>query len=55
VHLENHQTAARERAAIDAQIAAIADDEEFLAEGVAMAEEAMAAGWEALLLSEAED
>ena len=47
-----HELAARERAEIDAQILAIAGDEEFLAEGEAMAEEAMAAGWEALLIGE---
>ena len=47
-----HELAARERAEIDAQFAALAGDEELIAEGVAMAEEAMAAGWEALLISE---
>lgn len=47
-----HELAVRERAEIDAQILAIAGDEEFLAEGEAMAEEAMAAGWEALLIGE---
>lgn len=52
---ENHRTAARERAAIDAQFAGMEDDKELIAEGEAMAEAAMEAGWEALLLGEADD
>jgi hypothetical protein len=49
-----HELAAGERPEIDAQIALMADDPELIAEGFVMAEEAMAAGWGALLLSERE-
>jgi hypothetical protein len=43
---------AQESAAIDATFAALAHDEEFQAESVAFAEEAVASGWEALRLAE---
>jgi hypothetical protein len=52
MYAENYRTAARARADIDAQIAIMADDKEMIAEGEAMAEADMAAGWEALLLGE---
>ncbi len=48
------ELAAQERAAIDAAFAALADDVEFQAESVALAEEAVPGGWEALRLAENE-
>ena len=50
-----HVEAAQERAAIDAAFAALADDQEFQAEAIAMAEEAVLSGWEALQIAEAEE
>jgi metal-responsive CopG/Arc/MetJ family transcriptional regulator len=50
-----HELAARERAAIDAEIALMANDPELIAEGLVLAEEAVKAGWEALQLSEREE
>jgi metal-responsive CopG/Arc/MetJ family transcriptional regulator len=49
-----HELAARERADIDAAYAALRGDHELQAESVALAEEAMSAGWEALGLGESE-
>jgi metal-responsive CopG/Arc/MetJ family transcriptional regulator len=47
------ELAARERAAIDAAFAALANDQDFHDELVAISEEGAAAGWEALRLAEA--
>ena len=49
------ELAAQERAEIDAAFAALADDEEFHAESIAFAEEAVQAGWEALKIAEADE
>ena len=49
------ELAAQVRAAIDAAFAALADDETFQSESTALAEEAVAAGWEALRRSEVEE
>lgn len=46
---------ALERAEIDAAFAAAADDRAFQAESVALAEEAVQSGWEALLAAEADE
>ena len=50
-----HELAAQERTAIDAAFAELADDEELHAESVALAEESVPAGWEALRLGETEE
>lgn len=50
----HHELAAQEPAAIDAAFAALLDDEELHAESVALAEEGIRAGWEALRLGETE-
>ena len=47
-----HELAAQELAEIDAGFAGMADDEEYQAEALALAEEAVAAGWEALRIAE---
>jgi metal-responsive CopG/Arc/MetJ family transcriptional regulator len=47
-----HELAAEEAAAIDADLALMANDEEYQAEALALAEESVAAGWEALRLAE---
>lgn len=54
MHLENHQTAARERAEIDAQFAGMEDDEDLQAEALMIADESAVGSWEALQLSELE-
>jgi len=46
------ELAAAEAAAIDAAFAGMADDAEYRAEALALAEESVAAGWEALRLAE---
>ena len=46
------ELAALEAAAIDADFAGMADDEEHQAEALALAEESIAAGWEALRIAE---
>ena len=46
------ELAALEAAAIDADFAGMADDEEYQAEALALAEESVAAGWEALRIAE---
>ena len=48
------ELAAQERAEIDAAFAALADDHEFQAESVELAEEAVRSGWEALRIAEAD-
>lgn len=50
-----HELATQERAAIDAAFAALDDDQQFRAESVGIAEEGVAAGWEALRLGEGEE
>lgn len=50
-----HELTARERAAIDAEIALMANDPELIAERLVLADEAVEAGWEALPLSEREE
>ena len=49
-----HELAAQERAEIDAAFAALADDQAFQAESIAIAEEAVQSGWEALQVAEAD-
>jgi metal-responsive CopG/Arc/MetJ family transcriptional regulator len=49
-----HELAAQERAEIDAAFAALADDRAFHAESIAIAEEAVQSGWEALKAAEAD-
>ena len=49
------ELAAREREAIDAAFAGLADDGAFRSESVALAEEGSAASWEALRLAESEE
>jgi hypothetical protein len=49
-----HEPTAQERAEIDEAFAALTEDREFQAESVALAEEAVHAGWEALQLAEAD-
>jgi metal-responsive CopG/Arc/MetJ family transcriptional regulator len=49
-----HELAARERAEIDAQFEALADDKEAQAEALIIAEESAAGSWEALLIAESE-
>ncbi len=46
------ELAALEAAAIDADFGGMADDEEYQTEALALAEESIAAGWEALRIAE---
>ncbi len=47
-----HELATQEIAAIDAAFAGMANDEEYQAEALALAEESVTAGWEALRIAE---
>jgi len=49
------ELAAQERAEIDAAFAALANDHEFQQESIALAEEAVQSGWEALQVAEANE